>query len=57
MPFISIFSRHNSDHGDKRRNPCLNYVASTPRKPTDIVMNQVIPVTQEAPISFGKVKI
>jgi hypothetical protein len=30
---------------------------STTKKPTDIVMNQVTPVAQEEPITFGKVKI
>ncbi len=39
------------------KNPHLCYDASTTRKPTDIVMNQVTPVTQEAPITFRKVKI
>jgi hypothetical protein len=39
------------------KSPCLCYDASITRKPTDIVMNQVTPVVQEAPITFGKVKI
>ncbi len=39
------------------KNPHLCYHASTTRKPTYIVMNQVTLVAQEAPITFGKVKI
>ncbi len=39
------------------KNPHLCYNAWTTRKPTDIAMNQVTLVMQEAPITFGKVKI
>ncbi len=39
------------------KNPHLCYNASTTKKPTDIVMNQITPVAQEAPITFGRVKI
>jgi hypothetical protein len=39
------------------KNLCLCYDASTTKKPTDIVLNQVTPVSGEAPITFGKVKI
>jgi hypothetical protein len=39
------------------KNPHLCYDASTMRRSTDIVMNWVTPVVQEAPITFGKVKI
>jgi hypothetical protein len=39
------------------KNPHLCHVASTTRKPTDIVINQVAPVAQEAPITFGRKKI
>jgi hypothetical protein len=39
------------------KNPCPCYDASTTKKPTDIVMNQITPVAQEAPITFGRVKI
>jgi hypothetical protein len=39
------------------KNPCLCYNASTTKKPTDIVMNQITPVAQEAPITFGRVNI
>ena len=38
------------------KNPHLCYDATTRRKPTDIVMNQVTPVRCEAPITFSKVK-
>jgi hypothetical protein len=39
------------------KNPCLCYDAPITKKPTDIVMNQVALVAQEAPITFGKVTI
>ncbi len=39
------------------KKPHLCYDTSKTKKPTDIVMNQVTPVAQEAPITFGKVKI
>jgi hypothetical protein len=39
------------------RNPCLCYDPSTTKKPTDIVMNQITLVAQEAPITFGRWKI
>jgi hypothetical protein len=39
------------------KNPCLCYNASTTRKPTDIVINQITPVAGKAPIIFGRVKI
>jgi hypothetical protein len=39
------------------KNPRLCYYASTTKKPTDIVMNQITPVAQEAPITLGRVKI
>jgi hypothetical protein len=39
------------------KNPCLCYDASRTKKPTDIVMNQVTPTAQEAPITFEKVQI
>jgi hypothetical protein len=41
------------------KNPRLCCDASTTRKPTDIIMNQVTPVAREVPITitFGKVKI
>jgi hypothetical protein len=35
----------------------LCWDGSTTIKPTDIVMNQVIPITREAPITFGHVEI
>jgi hypothetical protein len=38
------------------KNPHFCYDATTTRKPTIIVMNQVTPVRREAPITFGKVK-
>ncbi len=38
------------------KNDRLCYDATTTRLPTDIVMNQVTPVTNEAPITFGTVK-
>ncbi len=37
--------------------PGLYYNASTTMKPTNNIMNGITPVTQEAPITFGKVKI
>jgi hypothetical protein len=36
---------------------CLCWDGSTTIKPTDIVMNQVTPITREAPITFGNVKM
>jgi hypothetical protein len=39
------------------KNPCLCYDASTTKKPTDIVTNQITTVAREAPITFGRVKI
>ena len=38
------------------KNPRLCYDATTTRKPTNIVMNQVTPVRRDAPITFSKVK-
>jgi hypothetical protein len=35
----------------------LCWDGSTAIKPTDIVMNQVTPITREAPITFGHVKM
>ncbi len=39
------------------KHPRLCYDASTTKKPTDIVMSQITLVAQEAPITFGRVKI
>jgi hypothetical protein len=39
------------------KNPRLCYDALTTKKLTDIIMNQITPVAQEAPITFGRVKI
>jgi hypothetical protein len=39
------------------KNPRLCYNTSTTKKPTDIVMIQITLVAQEAPITFGRVKI
>jgi hypothetical protein len=39
------------------KNDRLCWDGSTTIKPTDIVMNQVTPITCEAPITFGNVKI
>ncbi len=36
------------------KNPCLCYNASTTKKPTNIVMNQITSVAQEAPKSLGE---
>ncbi len=36
------------------KNPHLCYGASTTKKPTDIFMNQITPVAQEAPINLGE---
>ncbi len=39
------------------KNPHLYCDASPTRKPSDIIMNQVTPIVQEAPIVYGIVKI
>ena len=39
------------------KNGHLCYNASTTRLPTNIVMNQVTPVDNEAPITFGTIKM
>jgi hypothetical protein len=39
------------------KHPHLCYNASTTKKPTDIIMNQITLIAQEAPITFGRVKI
>jgi hypothetical protein len=39
------------------KSDCLCWDGSTTIKPTDIVMNQVTPITHEAPITFGHVKM
>ncbi len=38
------------------KNDCIVWDGSTVTRPTDIVMNQVTPVAQEAPVTFGHVK-
>ncbi len=38
------------------KNNCIVWDGSTVTQPTDIVMNQITPVTQEAPVTFGHVK-
>ncbi len=38
------------------KNNCIVWDRTTVTQPTDIVMNQVTPVTQEAPVTFGHVK-
>jgi hypothetical protein len=38
------------------KNNCIVWDGSTVTWPTDIVMNQVTPVSQEAPVTFGHVK-
>jgi hypothetical protein len=38
------------------KNDCIVWDGSTVTGPTDIVMNQVTPVAQEAPVMFGHVK-
>jgi hypothetical protein len=38
------------------KNNCIVWDGSTVTRPTDIVMNQVTPFTQEAPVTFGHVK-
>ncbi len=38
------------------KNNCIVWDGSTVTRPTDIVMNQVTPVAQEAPVMFGHVK-
>jgi hypothetical protein len=39
------------------KSDCLCWDGSTTIKPTDIVMNQVTPITREAPITFRHVKM
>jgi hypothetical protein len=39
-----------------RKNDCIVWDRLTVPGPTDIVINQVIPVAQEAPVTFGHVK-
>jgi hypothetical protein len=39
------------------KSDCLCWDGSTTIKPTDIVMNQVTPLTPKAPITFGLVKM
>jgi hypothetical protein len=41
----------------EQKNPRLCYNTSTTKKPTDIIMNQITPLAQEAPITLGRVKI
>ncbi len=38
------------------KNDCIVWDKLTVTRPTDIVMNQVTPVAQEAPVTFGHVK-
>jgi hypothetical protein len=38
------------------KNNCIVWNGSTVTQPTDIVMNQVTPVSQEAPVTFGHVR-
>jgi hypothetical protein len=38
------------------KNDCIVWDGCTVTRPTDIVMNQVTPVTKEAPVTFGHVK-
>jgi hypothetical protein len=38
------------------KNNCIVWDGSTVTRPTDIAMNQVTPVTKEAPETFGHVK-
>jgi hypothetical protein len=38
------------------KNNGIVWDGSTVTRPTDVVMNQVTPVTQEAPVTFGHVK-
>jgi hypothetical protein len=38
------------------KNNCIVWDGLTVTRPTDIVMNQVTPVTKEAPVTFGHVK-
>jgi hypothetical protein len=56
---LSPYLRHNMQTMVLKEGkiPCLCYNASTTKKPTDIIMNQITPVLREAPITFGRVKI
>ena len=58
MLFLSILLPHHSNHGDQGgKSDRLCWDALTTIKPTDIVMNQVTPITCEAPITFGHDKM
>jgi hypothetical protein len=57
LTFITIRQSMQAMVIKEGKNPRLCYNASTTKKFTDIVMNQVTPFVQEAPITFGRVKI
>ncbi len=50
---MSYYAKHCHKNG---KNGCIAWDRSTVTKPTDIVMNQVTPVTQEASVTFGHAK-
>jgi hypothetical protein len=52
---LSLYLRHTMQTMvlKEGKNQPLCYNASTTKKPTDIVMNQITPVAREAPITFG----
>ena len=55
---VSPYLRHTMQHiiiKDSKNNHIV-WDGSTVTRPTDIVMNQVTPVAQEAPVMFGHVK-
>jgi hypothetical protein len=55
---VSPYLRHTMQHiiiKDSKNNHIV-WDGSTVTRPTDIVMNQVTPVAQEAPATFGHVK-
>jgi hypothetical protein len=55
---LSSFMRHNMQSIiiKDSKNDCIVWDGSTVTRPTDIVMNQITPVAQEAPVTFGHVK-
>jgi hypothetical protein len=56
---LSPCLRHTSTQSiviKDNKNDCIVWGGSTVTRSTDIVMNQVTPVAQEAPVTFGHVK-
>jgi hypothetical protein len=55
---LSPYLRHTTQSNiiKDSKNDCIVWNGLTFTRPTDIVMNQVTPVAQEAPVMFGHVK-